>query len=217
LERLREPIADPLGGGLVAGHDRVEQANGVPHGDLTPRTEPGEKAGKLETVEIGGELGDGKARQIAADHVGKRLAADAAERIEDGESEERVTMPRNQWQQSKLCPALELLGVAAAVETERRAPAPVTVEPYGQGQRLTQLLQVLRIAEDRAFVEPFGGQALGRNPDARPPVGERDGSADHRLRRPRHGNDAEAKWEPQRDVTLVAGDGLEFEFGHGAG
>src|SRR5262249_13367085 len=130
LERLREPIADPLGGGLVAGHDRVEQANGVPHGDLTPRTEPGEKAGKLETVEIGGELGDGKARQIAADHVGKRLAADAPERIENGAIEERGTIARHQWQQSKLCSALELLGVAAAVETERRAPAPVTVEPY---------------------------------------------------------------------------------------
>src|SRR4030095_4267318 len=98
----------------------------------------------------------------------------------------------------------DLRAIAAAIKRKGRAPALGAVAGNGERQGLTQLLEVLRIAKSRVFVEPLGGQAFGGDTDAPASALELDRGADHGLGCLRHGDDAKPKRQSPLDVAVEA-------------
>ena len=87
------------------------------------------------------------------------------------------------------------------------------IEIDRQGRRLAQLVEVLRVAEGRALVEPLGAQRLGGDADGGAAVLERDGGADHGLGALGDGDDAEPERQAQLEVALEALDLLQSDLG----
>jgi hypothetical protein len=77
---------------------------------------------------------------------------------------------------------------------------------------LAQLVEILRIGELRALLEPFRRQCLGRHAFAGATVLETDAHPHDRLRAVRNGYHAEAKRQAQLEVALEAIDGLDTDF-----
>ena len=208
LERLRQAIVDALAPLLVGGDDRIDQPDRVPHRNLRARAQIAEEPLHIEARKIGREAARGDARHVAADHLRKRQAQRAAQRIEDGAIQQRRAVGCHKRHQPQLGAPRHLVPVGIGIEAEGRAPAPRAVEIGGKPDRLPQLLDVLRVAEGRALVEPLGGHAGGGAA-----VLERDGGANDGLGALGDRDDPEPERQAQRVVALEALDLLQLDLG----
>ena len=84
----------------------------------------------------------------------------------------------------------------------------------GELQRLTELVEILRIGEVRTLLEPLGAQRLGGHAFALATVLQHDLHTNDRLDALCHRDDAETERQAQAVVSLEAVDRLNLHF-HG--
>ena len=213
LERLGKAVVDALAGLLVAGGDRIDEADGVADLDRRRHAQAAEEGADVEAGKVGREVGRADAEEVLRDHLREGAAGRAPERIGDGAVEERRSVGGDERIEVERRAARLLLAIDAGVQAERRVEAARRVELDRDRERLPQLVEVLCVRQREVLVEPFRRERLGRDALLRAPVRQRDRGADHRLRRMRHRRDAEPERQPQAHVALVAFDLDELQAG----
>ena len=211
LERLGQPVVDPVALGDVARDDRVGETDGMPDVDHRGRFGAVEEAGHVLVVKLRRDRIGPQADEVAAHRLVETDAKPPAQRVKHRAVDERLPVACNQGIEFESRAGGDMGVILAREKVKRRRGAGAKIRVRGKLQRLAELMVVLCVRQREVLVEPFRAQRLGGKSLGLAPFREADAGTNDCLPPVRRGRDAEAERHAQAIRPLVAVDRKDLD------